>query len=1356
MALRTQMKKLAQILMLFIASFALAQGPAKTTISDTVYAPNGELLNATLRITNSTFTSADGYPIPAGSITVKVVNGVLNVGLVPTAGATPSGQSYRVDYFLSVRTTETWLVPNTGPTNLAGVRALSPPVPTVMIAASQVTPPSPCTTNQVLTWNGSTWTCSTPSGGPGGSVPSGNGFTHITSGAQDSAAKAVDLSGADATGTIAAARMPALTGDLTSSAGSTSTTLPTVNSNVGTFTKLTVNGKGQVTAAANIVAGDVPNITESQVTGLTGDLAAKAPAARSIATSAPLTGGGDLSADRTLGVNDFVASGASHARGTVPDPGASAGSTRFLREDATWAAPPSGFANPMTTLGDLIIGGASGAGTRLAGDTSNTRKFLRSQSSGGVATSEVWDTLVSGDIPNNAANTSGNAATVTTNANLTGDVTSVGNATTLANIPTATPAAGSIVHTNIASPSSPSAGKVSTFSDSTDLRFHDKNASGVIGTTVVADAGASNNFLTGISAAGVITKAQPAFSNLSGNIATGQMNSGTGASSSTFFRGDGTWATPSSGSVSTNGAAVASPNLQNSDTAYNQLTATKYSAIGSGIIGRTAIVASNCLFWGDSITFGTGSTAAPGGSGGFANLLIQNECSGLSKNSGTSSDWGADLALKFYAAGASPFIFPNKYGLNRGITHFLMIGTNEAALKQTTGYQTGVYRPELYGVLAFASIPRSNALYAQDSGCTKTGTWSVDNSLLSGLGEKSNTNGDTISCANVATVAASPFVYVGYKAVDSNGGAFNIKVDGVTCTDTVTNSTTLNNAGTVTIATANGATSAPFIARCPASAGTHTILMTVSSATSGSNVVYIEWVGSMPNVLASASVLPRILQFGVLRQSADAQGTWTNNYNAEIDNIVATLASDTMPIQFVPDHDYTVATLPSSPVAGALADVNDGANAADCTTGSGSTMVRCRYSGSAWVAVNMPAPAAMSSAAGNYFDTVHPNDILHALIHDRAAAYLSASGGNVFTQIALQNPGVGTWGNTPTNFITVNANDNSFAFGATSTLGDYTGSISAHNINSENGFLLYDAAKAHNIGIWASKQLDNTSDAIICWSNSTTTWSGVDTCLNRGAAGETDFGTSAANALGTAKAAAFKSNSILDTNGNAFLSSSATASAVDGINITNAATANPATVTIAASGTDSNIDTALNAKGTGVVKASTFFTSASNTATLTADWTCGTGGTVSSCASASGTIIGSGGGVPLTFTLPLRGLPWHLSCSGVVGQATAATANSWNLLTATNGATNVTAWYQMNTAATAFAGGATTDQASTTTTFLVGPTWTLGGTATKMPFRIEAQIEGASASGTVLSLQVVAPTVGDLLTIYRGASCRIE
>jgi hypothetical protein len=54
------------------------------------------------------------------------------------------------------------------------------------------------------------------------------------------------------TATLAASFMPAHTGDVTSPAGSTVNTLPTVNGNVGTWNNVTVNGKGQVTAGSNV------------------------------------------------------------------------------------------------------------------------------------------------------------------------------------------------------------------------------------------------------------------------------------------------------------------------------------------------------------------------------------------------------------------------------------------------------------------------------------------------------------------------------------------------------------------------------------------------------------------------------------------------------------------------------------------------------------------------------------------------------------------------------------------------------------------------------------------------------------------------------------------------------------------------------------------------------------------------------------------------------------------------------------------------------------------------------------------------------------------------------------------------
>ena len=76
----------------------------------------------------------------------------------------------------------------------------------------------------------------------------------------------------------------------------------------------------------------------------------------------------------------------------------------------TFQAASSGFSNPMTTLGDLIYENATPAAARLAADMSNTRKFLRTQASGGVGQAPAWDTLVAGDLP--AATTSAQGAVI--------------------------------------------------------------------------------------------------------------------------------------------------------------------------------------------------------------------------------------------------------------------------------------------------------------------------------------------------------------------------------------------------------------------------------------------------------------------------------------------------------------------------------------------------------------------------------------------------------------------------------------------------------------------------------------------------------------------------------------------------------------------------------------------------------------------------------------------------------------------------------------------------------------------------------------------------------------------------------
>ena len=77
-----------------------------------------------------------------------------------------------------------------------------------------------------------------------------------------------------------------------------------------------------------------------QDTGANGIVKRTGVNATAAATSSDVYMPGNLIAAGDLPA--FLPSGSSHAKGAVPDPGSSAGSTRFLREDATWAVPAGG------------------------------------------------------------------------------------------------------------------------------------------------------------------------------------------------------------------------------------------------------------------------------------------------------------------------------------------------------------------------------------------------------------------------------------------------------------------------------------------------------------------------------------------------------------------------------------------------------------------------------------------------------------------------------------------------------------------------------------------------------------------------------------------------------------------------------------------------------------------------------------------------------------------------------------------------------------------------------------------------------------------------------------------------------
>jgi len=236
------------------------------------------------------------------------------------------------------------------------------------------------------TWN---WNFPITAGTSGQVLASAGGvaapMTWTTLATVATSGSATDLS----SGALPAARMPALTGDITTSAGAVATTLATVNSNVGTWGDgthvgaVTVNAKGLVTAASSVaitgappsgsagggLAGTYPNPTVSAVPAsalpaLTGDVTSSAGSAATTlaAGSASNLNSGTLAAARMPAHTGDVTSSAGSVALTL-----AAGSASNLNS-GTLAAARGGAG----TITGALKGSGAGVVTQAAcADLSN-------------------------------------------------------------------------------------------------------------------------------------------------------------------------------------------------------------------------------------------------------------------------------------------------------------------------------------------------------------------------------------------------------------------------------------------------------------------------------------------------------------------------------------------------------------------------------------------------------------------------------------------------------------------------------------------------------------------------------------------------------------------------------------------------------------------------------------------------------------------------------------------------------------------------------------------------------------------------------------------------------------------------
>ena len=139
---------------------------------------------------------------------------------------------------------------------------------------------------------------------------------------------------------------------------------------------------------------------------------------------------------------------------------------------------------------------------------------------------------------------------------LTGDVTMPpgSTVTTLTNIPDAVTLSGGLIATGRVAPSNPASGSAYLYVDAATKNWATKNDAGVVTHGVQTKTKAANSWIESIADNGSVNVTQPFFSNLGGSISISQMNSGTGASATTFWRGDNTW------------SAVAAPTTINGST----------------------------------------------------------------------------------------------------------------------------------------------------------------------------------------------------------------------------------------------------------------------------------------------------------------------------------------------------------------------------------------------------------------------------------------------------------------------------------------------------------------------------------------------------------------------------------------------------------------------------------------------------------------------------------------------------------------------------------------------------------------------------------------------------------------------